>query len=89
MAEPTDVIIPILQRIQSDVGELKRDVADVKLDVAEIKTTLGRHSEKLNEMNGYLSFSLNITARHTTEVDTLRDEIDAIKRRLATLERQN
>jgi hypothetical protein len=73
MAEPTDVVVPMLQRIQADL--------------VEVKQTLARHGERLSEMNGYLSFNLGITSRQTGEIETLRGEVEAIKYRLGALER--
>ena len=81
MAESTDVILPILQRIQSDVADLKRDVADLKQGMADVNT-------KLSEMNGYLSFNLGITSRHSFEIDAIRKEGEAVKRCLHVLEIQ-
>jgi len=75
MAEPIDVIMPVLQRIQSDVAELKRDVTRV--------------NDKLTEMNGYISFNLGITSRHTFEIEAIRKEGEAVKRRLQALEIQS
>ncbi len=72
MAEPTDLMMLILQRIQSDVQDIKRVQAE--------------HGEKLREMNGYLSFNLGITSRHTTEIDSLRDEVAALRQRVSRLE---
>ncbi len=86
MPEPTDAILPILQRIQPDLADLKRDVADLKRETAEVHAVLDDHTRRLSEMNGFLSFSLNVTTRHSTEIDVLRDDISALKRRVATLE---
>ena len=72
MAEPTDTILPILQRIQTDIAALRKSFA--------------AQEEKLREMNGYLSFNLGITARHTFEIEDLRKEGEAIKQRLRSLE---
>jgi hypothetical protein len=86
MVEPTDAIMPILQGIQADIAEIKRSQA-VRFD--SIDKTLADHTEKLREMNGYLSFNLGITVRHTSEIDAMRVELDAIKRRLSALEHQH
>lgn len=60
MAEPTDIILPILQEIQTDL-------AGVTTDLAEVKEALADHGRRLTEMNGYLSISLNVTMRHTDD----------------------
>ena len=79
MPEPTDAIMPILQRIQADVADMKRDMS-------EIKQTLNDHTVRLRDMNGFLSFNLNVVSRHNSEIDVLRDELNALKHRVAKLE---
>ena len=79
MAEPTDAILPILQRMQTDLGDIRRDIA-------ALRKSAETQEEKLREMNGYLSFNLGITSRHTFEIEDLRKEGEAIKQRLRSLE---
>jgi chromosome segregation ATPase len=95
VVEPIDAIMPILQRIQGDMATIKGDIGDMRrvqddhgrrLD--EIVTVLAHHTGRLNEMNGYISFTLNTVSRHTGENEAVRSELDAIKRRLARLEAQ-
>ena len=81
MVEPTDATMPILLRIQGDVAGINR-----RLD--EIVTVLAHHTGRLNELNGYMTFSLSPVTRHTGENEAFRAELDAIKRRLARLEAQ-
>ena len=88
MVEATDGIIPMLHHIQADLTGLKSDVVGLKADVADVKLVLARQSERLNEMNGYISFTLSTISRHTGENEAVRGELDAIKRRLARLEAQ-
>ena len=45
--------------------------------------------QKLTEMNGYLSFNLGITARHTSEMETMKREMEVMRHRLTALERPN
>ena len=95
MVEPTDAIVPILQRIQGDIAGVKGDIADMRRvhdehtrRFGEIGEVLSQHTRKLSEMNGYMSFSLSIITRHTGENEAASGELDAIKRRLARLEAQ-
>jgi hypothetical protein len=83
----------ILQRIQGDIAGAEGDVAGLKGDIAginrrldEIVTVLAHHTGRLNEMDGYITFTLNTVSRHTGENEAFRAELDAIKRRLAVLE---
>ena len=81
MVEPTDAVMPVLKRIQSDVGEVKRDVSD-------IRGTLAEHGEKLDAIEGYLTFNLGITQRHTADIESLKEQIASIKRRVTALEKR-
>lgn len=81
MAEPTDAVIPILRRIQSDVSGLGRDMT-------EVKHTLAEHSEKLDSIEGYLTFSLGIQQRHVADIESIKEQITEVKRRLAILEKR-
>jgi hypothetical protein len=85
MPEPTDAIVPILQRIQADLAETKRDLGR-RIDANG--ATLTRMGEKLEEMNGYLTYQLGITGRTVADLETLKTEIAAIKRRVEALEQQ-
>jgi len=49
---------------------------------------LSQHTRQLNEMNGYMSFSLSMISRHTGENESVREELVAIRRELARLEAQ-
>ena len=88
MVEPTDVIMPILQRIQADIAEIRRVQDNHTRRLAEVGEVQSQHTRQLSEMNGYMSFSLSIITRHTGENEAARGELDAIKRRLARLEAQ-
>ena len=88
MVEPTDGIMPILQRIQGDIAGIRRVQVDHGGRLDEIVSVLAHHTGRLNEMNGYISFTLNTVSRHTGENEAFRGELDAIKRRLARLEAQ-
>jgi hypothetical protein len=81
MAEPTDAVVPILRRIQGDVSGLARDMTDVK-------RTLGEHGEKLDAIEGYLTFSLGIQQRHVADIETLKEQIAEIRRRVSALEKR-
>ena len=80
MAEPTDAIVPILQRIQTDVAETKRELA-------RNTAVLTKQGEKLEAIEGYLTYQLGITGRTVADVEALKTEIAAIKKRVDALER--
>lgn len=85
MTEPSDAIIPILQRIQADIPETKRDIGR---RIETIGETLAHHGEKLEAIEGYLTYGLGLTARNSSDIETLKADIEEIKRRVAALERR-
>ncbi|MEX0852535.1 MAG: hypothetical protein WD036_04525 [Bauldia sp.] len=74
MVEPTDAVMPILKRIQSDVADVKR--------------SQGEHGEKLDAIEGYLTYSLGITQRHVADIESLKEQIAEVRRRIAALEKR-
>ena len=68
MPEPTDAILPILQRIQADIATLGRK-ADAQSD------TLVEHGKKLDAIDGYLTYQLGISSRTIADVENLKSDI--------------
>jgi len=64
MVEPTDVILPILQHIQTDIAALTR--------------TVDSHTEKLDAIEGYLTYQLGIGSRTIADVEALKSDIREI-----------
>lgn len=81
MPETIDVIVPILQGIQSDLAALTR-----KLD--RHGDILNQHSEKLDAIEGYLTYQLGITTRTMADVENLKSDIREMKKRVEVLEQQ-
>ncbi len=79
MSEVTDVVLPILQRIQADV-------ADVKRDVGEMKATLAEHTDKFEEIEIYLAYATGLASQNKADARSIKSEIRTIKQRLEALE---
>ena len=79
MSEITDVVLPILQRIQADLGQVKADVGDLKSDVTEQR-------EILERMQGYVTFTVGLHGENRADVLGIKAEIADLKKRLAVLE---
>jgi len=71
MVEPTDAIMPILQRIQTDVATIARDLAALARKV-------DAHTGKLDAIEGYLTYQLGISSRTIADVETLKSDIREI-----------
>jgi Tfp pilus assembly protein PilO len=74
MAEPIDAVLPILRNMQSDLADVKR--------------TQAAHGEKLDSIEGYLTYSLGIQQRHVADIETIKEQIAEMKRRIAALEKR-
>jgi hypothetical protein len=72
-------MMPILQRIQTDIATLTRDVA-------LLSRTASSHTEKLDAIEGYLTYQLGISSRTIADVEALKSDIREIKRRVEVLE---
>jgi hypothetical protein len=85
MPEPTDAVLPILQRIQSDLSDARRSLEAKINNVAEM--TL-HNSEKLEAIEGYVTYQMGMTTQNQADVEALKKEIMGIKKRLDALESQ-
>ena len=81
MVEPTDVILPILPRIQTDIAALIRDLGS-------LSRTVDLHTEKLDAIEGYLTYQLGIGSRTIADVEALKTDIREIKKRVEVIEQR-
>jgi hypothetical protein len=75
MSEVTDIILPILQRIQADIGDLKR-----KVDL--LTERMDHMTERMDAFEDYFTYTMGLTQQNTLDIKRLRTEIAAIKGRL-------
>jgi septal ring factor EnvC (AmiA/AmiB activator) len=79
VSEVTDLILPVLQRMQSDIAEVKRDVA-------AIKTTLTGHTEKLEELEIYVAYETGLGTQAKADLQAIKKTIKTVEQRLSALE---
>lgn len=79
MSEVTDIVLPILQRIQADLAEMKRVQA-------EHTKKLDEHTEKLDELEIYLAYATGLGSQTKADTQSVKSEIRVIKKRLDALE---
>ena len=82
MPLPADAIMPILQRIQADVAEVKRDVVGLKHDVAGLGSKIDRLTDRMDGFEGYFTYTMGLTLQNTADIKRMRSEIDATNSRL-------
>jgi len=79
MPEPTDAILPILQRIQADIGDTKRELGG-KIDT--LSKGVAAISERMDSFEDYFTYTMGLTQQNTADIKRMRSEIAAIKSRL-------
>ncbi|MDX2265252.1 MAG: hypothetical protein NW215_09810 [Hyphomicrobiales bacterium] len=72
MAEPIDVILPILQRIQADIAEIRREQKEHRGETAEL-------NERLEALSGYITYQMGLTSSHKVDIEAMQVEMNEIK----------
>ena len=81
MSEVTDIVLPILKIMQSDLSELKRDVGGLKND-------FGALTGRMDAFEDYFTYTMGLTQQNKADIKRMRSEIAAIKARLNGPEEQ-
>jgi predicted homoserine dehydrogenase-like protein len=82
MSEIHDLVLPVLQRIQTDLTRLNG-----KLDnVAEEQLKQG---EKLDAIERYMIFHMGLTTQQKADIEAPQGDMADVKKRLAALEAQS
>jgi len=68
MSEVTDIVVPILQRLQTDLGDVKRQIEAL--------------TDRMDAFEDYFTYTMGLTQQHTLDIRRLRTEIAAINARL-------
>lgn len=79
MPQPTDAIVPILQRIQVDLAEVKRDLGG-KIDGLHGK--VDALNDRMDAFEDYFTYTMGLTQQNKADIKRLRSEIAAITARL-------
>jgi len=86
MPEPTDAVLPILRRIQGDLAQARRELGR-KID--KNSETLAHHTERLDSIEGYLTYELGLSTRARADIQAIQAEMKTMKKRLTALERSS
>jgi chromosome segregation ATPase len=79
MSEISDMVVPMLQSIQTEQRALRARVDGIAENVAEMK-------DELDAIKGYMTYQMGLTTQHQSNIDDIRKEIADLKRRMAELE---
>jgi hypothetical protein len=79
MSEITDIIVPILQRIQADLAEVKRDLLDTQRGLG---AKIDNFTTRMDDFEGYFTYTMGLTQQNKADIQRLRADVAAIKARL-------
>ena len=79
MSEVTDLVLPLLQRIQSDL-------ADVKRTLAHHGEILDAHTQKFEDLEIYSAHATGLGMQNKANLQAIRRTIKTMEQRLSTLE---
>ena len=76
MAEPIDVILPILQRIQAELAEARRDLGG-KVDTLAGK--VDAIAERMDAFEDYFTYTMGLTQQNKADIARVSSEFKAFK----------
>jgi polyhydroxyalkanoate synthesis regulator phasin len=79
MSEIRDMVIPMLQSIQTEQRAMRARVDGIAEHVAEMK-------DDVETIRGFTTFHMGLTTQNQSEIADLRKDLADIKKRMAALE---
>jgi flagellar motility protein MotE (MotC chaperone) len=79
MSEIKDMVMPMLQSIQTEQRAMRARVDGIAENVAEIK-------DELETIKGFTTFHMGLTTQNQSEIADLRKDMADLKKRMAALE---
>lgn len=79
MSETTDLVLPILKAMQSELAALRAKLDDV----ASAQLAQG---DRFDKLEGYITYHMGQTFQHTADIAGMRKDVLDLKKRVAALE---
>jgi DNA-directed RNA polymerase subunit F len=86
MSEVTDLVMPILQRIQADLAEVKRVQVEHSQRFERIDQRFEQIDNRFEDMEIYLAYATGTETQNKQDLRRVKDEIKNVKKRLEALE---
>jgi hypothetical protein len=78
MSEVTDLVMPVLQKIQQDMSDMRRGLEAKINDIAERQVEQG---EALDDLKRYVTFHMGFTMQHASDISYIKTRLAAIEAR--------
>jgi len=76
MSEVTDLVMPILQKIQQDLSDTRRGLEAKINDIAERQLEQG---EKIDELKHYMTLHMGVTMQHSLDIGEIKTRLTALE----------
>jgi chromosome segregation ATPase len=86
MSEVTDLVMPVLQRIQADLADVKRVLAEHTELHNQHQQRFEQIDNRFEDMEIYLAYATGIETQNKQDLRRVKDEIRKVKKRLEGLE---
>jgi chromosome segregation ATPase len=81
MSEIKDMVLPMLQSIQTEQRALRARVDGIAENVAETK-------DDVEAIKGYITYQMGLTSQNQSNIEDIKKDISDLKRRIAELEQR-
>jgi chromosome segregation ATPase len=82
MSEVTDIVVPILQRLEADMADVKRELVETNGKIDGLST-------RMDKFEGYLTYSMGLNERSRFDIQRIDEDIAGLRSRVEELERQD
>jgi len=83
MSEVTDPIMPILQKIQQDIVDMRRGlearIGGVDAKASDITERQLEHGKKIDELRHYMTLHMGVTMQHSLEFSELKSRVTVLE----------
>ena len=86
MSEVTDLVMPVLQKIQADLADVKRVLAEHTQLHNQHQQRFEQIDNRFEDMEIYLAYATGTETQNKQDLRRVKDEIKNVKKRLEALE---
>jgi septal ring factor EnvC (AmiA/AmiB activator) len=79
MPKPIDAIMPVLQRIQADLAEVRKDIQRVDRKVDTVSADVRGVSDRMDAFEDYFTYTMGLTSQNKADIARLRKELQDLK----------
>jgi len=86
MPKPTDAIMPVLQRIQTEIAGIKKDIQRVDKKVDNLTAEVKSVSARMDAFEDYFTYTMGLTERNKADIARLGSQHRDMLARIKALE---